>query len=161
MAASPARRPGRRLPARLVLLAAPLLLAACGSITMSAPPATPTDFAGIVGRLAVAKISVDAYASGDAGCSDPDLVPSAISFHAQGLDQATPVKLYLYVFRDAGAFGKHLAQVGPCAAAWVTDPSTFDEIDQSPFVLAGQGPWSSKFKAALRSVLAAAAGTGG
>ena len=149
---------------RLCLLAAAVLslvLAGCGPINLTAPPATPTNFAGLLGRLAVAKISVDAYVSGDAGCTDQDMVQSAISFHAQGLDQAAPIKLYLYIFRDDDAFKKHLAQVGPCAESWVTDPSTYDEIDQSPYVLAGQGPWPAQFKAALRATLDAAAGTGG
>jgi hypothetical protein len=138
-----------------------MLLAACGTINLTAPPASPTDFAGLVGRLAAAKISVDAYVSGDAGCADGDLVPSAISLHAQGLDQAAPVKLYLYVFRDGPAFERHRAQVGPCAERYVTDAATFEEIEQSPYVLAGQGPWPAQFKAALRSVLEIAAGTGG
>ena len=138
-----------------------LVVAGCGSIALTPEPATPTDFAGFVGRLAVAKISVDAYVSGDAGCTDQDMVQSSISFHAQGLDQAAPIKLYLYTFRDKAAYQKHLAQIGPCAASWVTDASTYDEIDQSPYILAGQGPWPTQFKTALRTTLAAAAGTGG
>ena len=161
MAPAPARtRSRRRLP---VLAAAllPLVLAACGSINLTPEPASPTDFAGLVGRLAAAKISVDAYVSGDAGCTDPDMVQSAISFHAQGLDQASPAKLYLYKFRDAAAFERHRAQVGPCAKAWVTDAATFQEIEQSPYVVAAQGPWPPQFEATLRSVLQAAAGTGG
>jgi hypothetical protein len=144
-----------------VAILAPLVLAACGSISMSAPAATPTDFAGLVGRLAVVKISVDEYVSGDAGCTDPDLVPAAISFHARGLDQAAPVKLYLYVFRNHDAFERHRAQIGPCARSWVTDPQAFDQVEQSPYILAGQGPWAPRFEAAIRQVLAVAAGTGG
>lgn len=147
--------------ARVALLALPLLLAACGTVSLTEPPATPTDFAGLTGRLNTAKITVSAYVSGDAGCQDPDLVPAAISFHAQGLDQATPVKLYLYVFRDRAAFERHRDQVGPCAQAWVTDPQTYEELEQSPYMLAGQGPWGTQFEAALRKVLEQAAGTGG
>jgi hypothetical protein len=163
--ASPSVRPRRRGAARLAAIIAttvmPLALAACGSITISAPAQTPTDFAGLAGRLAVVKISVDNYVSGDAGCKDPDLVPSAVSFYAQGLDQPTPVKLYWYWFRNHDAFVRHSAQVGPCARAYVTDASTFREVDESPYVLAGQGPWAPAFEAALRRVLAVAAGTGG
>ena len=166
MAPSPAgRQPSRRtLPHRAVLalgLALALVAGACGTISSSPPPATPTGFPGITGRLAAVGISVSDYVSGDAGCTDPDLTPAAISFHAQGLDQAAPVKLYLYVFRDRAAWQRHIAQVGPCAQAYVTDPQTFGEIDQSPYVVAGQGPWGQKFEAALRLVLEQGAGTGG
>jgi hypothetical protein len=157
-------RPARRsFRARVFALAglAAVLLAACGTISTTPPPATPTDFPGLTGRLARADISVDDYVSGDAGCSDPDLVPAAISFHASGLDQATPVKLYLYVFRDHAAFERHRAQIGPCAEAFVTDPETFEQVEQSPYVLAGQGPWAPDFETRLRAVLEAAAGTGG
>ena len=167
MPSSSAPRDHRRRPSPvagrrgLALLLLPLVLAACGTISNSPPPATPTNFPGITGRLAAAKISVSDYVSGDAGCSDPDLVPAAISFHAQGLDQAAPVKLYLYVFADRAAYDRHLEQVGACAQAWVTDPQTYEQIEQSPFVVAGQGPWGGQFEAALRAVMLQAAGTGG
>ena len=134
---------------------------ACGVVSSSPPPATPTDFPGITGRLAAAQISVSDYRSGDAGCSDPDLVPTAISFHAAGLDQAAPVMLYLYVFNNRLAWDRHRAQIGPCAQAYVTDPQSFGEIEQSPYIVAGQGPWAPAFEAALREVLVDAAGTGG
>lgn len=156
------RGAGASLGARLAFLALVVLAGGgCGTISSTAPPATPTDFPGLVGRLNAAKIGVDDYVSGDAGCADPDLVPAAISFHARGLDQAAPVKLYLYVFRNRAAFGRHRDQVGPCAQSFVTDPSTYEEVQQSPYVVAGQGPWAPTFEAALRKVLESAAGTGG
>ncbi len=138
-----------------------VVVAACGIVSSSAPPATPTDFPGITGRLAAAKISVASYRSGDAGCSNPDLVPTAISFEVTGLDQPTPVTLYLYVFRNRDAWERHRAQIGPCAQSYVTDPQAFGEIEQSPYIVAGQGPWAPGFEAALRAVLVNAAGTGG
>lgn len=146
---------------RLAPVLLPLVLAACGTIAATEPPATPTDFPGLSGRLNAAKISINDYVSGDAGCTDPDLVPASISFHARGLDQAAPVKLYLYVFRNRDAFERHREQIGPCAEAWVTDPATYEQIEQSPYVLAGQGPWAPQFEATLRTVLEQAAGTGG
>lgn len=151
-------RDGRRL---LAVIVAPLLLAACGTISSTEPPATPTDFPGISGRLNTAGIKLSDWVSGDAGCDDPDLVKSAISFEARGLDQVTPVKLYLYIFRDAPAFERHREQVGPCAESFVTDPSAFEQIEQSPYVIASQGPWAPGFEAALRTTLETAAGTGG
>lgn len=138
-----------------------LTVAACGTISMTQPPATPTDFPGITGRLHAAQITVQSWVSGDAGCSDPDLVSSAISFQAYGLDQTQPVKLYLYMFRDRPAFERHRDQIGPCAQAWVTDPQTYQQIEQSPYIVAGQGPWGRSFEAALRATLQTAAGTGG
>ena len=85
---------------------------------------------------------------------------TAIRFEAQGLDQATPVTLYLYIFRNRDAFERNRDRIGPCAAAFVTDPDTFEEVEQSPFALASQGPWAPGFEARLRATLQAAAGTG-
>ena len=42
----------------------------------------------------------------------------------------------------------------------MTDPQTFESVEQSPFVLAGQGPWAPQFEAAIREALLVAAGTG-
>jgi len=137
------------------------VVAGCGTISMTAPPATPTDFPGIAGRLNAAGIRVADFVSGDAGCDDPDLIPTAIRFDATGLDQTAPATLYLYVFRNRDAFERHRAEIGPCAAAYVGDPETFEQIEQSPYVVASQGPWAPRFEAALRRVLEAAAGTGG
>lgn len=137
------------------------LVTGCGAISMTAPPATPTDFPGLAGRLNAAGIRVADFVSGDAGCDDPDLVPTAIRFDATGLDQTAPATLYLYVFRNRDAFERHRAAIGPCAAAYVEDPATFEQIEQSPYVVASQGPWAPQFEAALRRVLEAAAGTGG
>jgi hypothetical protein len=137
-----------------------LVLAACGTVSMTAPPATPTDFAGITGRLNAAQIKVRNWVSGDAGCQNPDLVKSAISFDASGLDQAEPVRIYLYIFRDRAAFERHRDQIGACAESWVTDPQSYEEIEQSPYIIAGQGPWGTAFEAAFRTTLEEAAGTG-
>lgn len=145
----------------LVLVLAAFVVSACGTISSTAPPATPTDFPGLAGRFNAAGIVVSDWVSGDAGCDDPDLVPAAISFDARGIDQATDVRLYLYVFRNRAAYERHRAQVGPCAAAFVTDAETYEEIGQSPYVLASQGPWAPAFEAAVRKTLEEAAGTGG
>lgn len=145
----------------VALIAVALLTAGCGSITLASPPPTPTDFPGLTGRLSVAGIAVSDWVSGDAGCISDTLRSAAIRFKASGLDQATPVTIYLYIFRNRAAWDKHRADIGPCAQAFVTDAQTFAEIEQSPYVVAGQGPWATRFEAAFRLVLAAAAGTGG
>jgi hypothetical protein len=159
MSPSPAGRPGsaaRAIALGLVLL----VLAGCGQLLGTEPPATPTDFPGLTGRLRTAGIVLGDTVSGDAGCTDPDLVPASISTMASGLDQKTPVKLYLYIFRNREAWERQRASIGSCAQAWVTDPQTYEELEESPYVLAGQGPWAPEFEAALRTVLAQAAGTG-
>jgi hypothetical protein len=56
---------------------------------------------------------------------------------------------------------RRLPDVDGCVAAWATDPATFETLDSSPYVLAGQGPWPETFKAAVRAALIAAAGNGG
>jgi hypothetical protein len=136
-------------------------LAGCGALRITPEPATPTDFPGLAGRFNAAHVQVRDWVSGDAGCDDRDLIPTAISFMASGLDQPDPVKVYLYVFRNRQAFEEHRQSIGPCAQAFVTDPQTYEEVEQSPYVLAGQGPWAPEFEAAVREVLAQAAGTGG
>jgi hypothetical protein len=147
---------------RSVLLAGvALALAGCWNVSFTEPPATPTNFPGITGRLNAVGIKVRDWVSGDPGCANGDLAKTAIRFTAQGLDQSTPATLYLYIFRDRDAFERNRASIGPCAASFVTDASTFEEIEQSPFVVASQGPWAPQFEAVLRKTLEQAAGTGG
>jgi hypothetical protein len=148
------------LLARLGLLACLFVVAGCGVISTSAPAPTPADLQGIFGEMAKRGIVIDHPISGDAGCDDHTLVQTAIGFDASGLDQAEPVRLHLYIFRDREAYERIRSTIDACVAAFVTDPSTFESIDDSPFVLAGQGLWAPEFKATLRTALEVAAGTG-
>ena len=77
----------------------------------------------------------------------PSSIPTAISFDAAGEDQTTPVRLYLYIFRNRASFERLRTTVDDCARSYVTDPETFESIDQSPYVLTGQGPWAPGFEA--------------
>jgi hypothetical protein len=141
-------------------LLAVLSLGACGAVETGPPAPTPTDFGGIARALSKEKVTVNGAVSGDAGCTDPALIPTAISVTAGGLDQAKPVRIYLYIFRDDASFQKLRANIDACARSYVTDAATYESVDQSPFVLAGQGPWAPGFKAAIRAALLGAAGTG-
>ena len=96
---------------------------------------------------------LDDLVAGDAGCDDPYLVQTAIGFDASGLDQAEPVRLHVYIFRDRDAYERLRSTIDACVAVVVTDPATFEFVDDSPFVLAGQGPWSpnSRQRCAKRS----------
>ena len=145
-----------------MLLAASLTLAsgACGSLATTPPAPTPADFQGITSALGVRGIGVNRFVSGDAGCPDPVLTPTAIAFDAKGLDQADNVRIYIYIFRNRETFDRLRASIDACAASFVTDPETFESIEESPYVLAGQGPWGIEFEAALRAGLAEAAGNG-
>ena len=125
------------------------------------PPPTPADFQGITAEVAKRGIRVNRFVSGDPGCNDPVLSPTAISFDARGLDQVDNVRIYVYIFRNREAFERLRASVDTCAASFVTDPETFESIEESPYVVAGQGPWGAEFERVLREGLAAAAGTGG
>ena len=141
-------------------LASAFLLAGCDALRGSAPAPTPGDFGALTLALAQRDIRVEGVVSGDAGCDDASLAPTAISFTADGLDQPA-VKVRVYLFRDDAAYGRRRPDVDTCAAAWATDPATFELVDASPWVLAGQGPWGAEFKAAVRAALtAAASGTG-
>lgn len=151
-----------RRPAGLFLAALSIssLALACDRISTSPPAPTPADFQGLASEVTKRGIAISDLVSGDAGCDDPILIPTAIGITANGLDQADPVRLYLYIFRNRASFERLRATVDDCAQAFVTDPETFESIEQSPFVVAGQGPWAPEFEAALRDALEVAAGTG-
>jgi hypothetical protein len=149
-----------RLRHGLILAAVGLALTACGTISTSPPAPTPADFQGIATELTKREIAIGGIVSGDAGCADPVLIPTAIAFDASGLDQADEVRIYLYVFRNRAAFERLRASVDDCAAAFVTDSATFESAEQSPYVVAGQGPWAPDFEAAVRDALLVASGTG-
>jgi hypothetical protein len=137
-----------------------LVVSACGTISTSPPAPTPADFGGIASELTRLGVRVDDAVSGDAGCTDRELIPTAIALDAVGLDQTRPIRIYLYIFRNRASFEKLRANIDSCARSYVTDPETFESVEQSPYVLAGQGPWAPRFEAALRHGLEVAAGTG-
>jgi hypothetical protein len=150
---------------RLIGLAGLLLVAlvvdGCGIVSTSPPAPTPADFSDLAIELTQQGIVIDNVVSGDAGCDDPVLIPTAIAMDASGMGQTKPVRIYLYVFRTSEVFERLRSTVDDCARAFVTDPESFESIDQSPYVLAGQGPWAPAFEAALRKGLEVAAGNGG
>ena len=149
------------LPRLLRLSLVALLVAGCSFVKTGPPSPTPADFPDTAIQLSQRGIAIEHVVSGDAGCDDKVLGPTAIGFDASGLDQATPVRVHLYIFRNRESFDRLRATIDDCARAFVTDPETYESIEQSPFVLVGQGPWGSRFEAALRSGLEVAAGTGG
>jgi hypothetical protein len=151
-------RPASSAIVRFGLVA--ILVAACGTISRTPPVPTPADFQGIAGFIVQRGIQISRIVSGDAGCPDPALGKTAIGFDAMGLDQSTPVRLYVYIFRDRATYVRLRATVDECARAFVTDPTTYDSVEASPYVLAGQGPWGATFKTNLRAAIMEAAGTG-
>ena len=146
---------------RLLAIPVLVLLGGCDVLSGSSPAPTPADFPGLAGVLTQRGIGVQRMVSGDAGCDDIELARTAIGFDARGLDQASPVRIHIYIFRNRAAYERLRATVDGCAAEYVTDPETFESVETSPFVVAGQGPWGGTFKAALRDALTEAAGTGG
>lgn len=150
----------RHLSTLAVLAVLALLVAGCGVVTTSAPAPTPADFQGIASEIVKRGIVIDNLVSGDAGCDDETLNPTAIAFNARGMDQAEPVRLYLYIFRNRASYERLRDEIDTCARSYVTDPATFESIESSPFVLAGQGPWAPQFRTTLREALTVASGTG-
>jgi hypothetical protein len=138
-----------------------LVLAGCSSVLGSPPVPDPEPFPGIAGQLGRFGVDVASWTSGDDGCDDPTLSATAIRFVASGLDETEPLVLRIYIFRNRDAWERRLADVDACAASWADDPATFVLIQQSPYVLAGQGPWAPQFEAAARKGLQEAAGSGG
>ena len=135
-------------------------LAACSALLESPSPPAAEPFPGIASQLGRFGISVSSWTSGDPGCTDATLSPTAIRFDAQGVDQPTPTELRIYIFRDRAAWDRRLADVDSCVAAWATDPTTFVIVQTSPYVVAGQGPWPPGFEKALRQGITASAGSG-
>jgi hypothetical protein len=136
-------------------------LTGCSALTVSPPSAAPEAFPGIAGRLGQFGVNVESWTSGDSGCDDASLNPTAIRFTADGLDQSTPLTIRIYIFADRAAWDRRLADVDTCAGRWTTDPANFQIVQTSPYVVAGQGPWPPQFAAALRQAIDAAAGSGG
>lgn len=149
----------RRIGTALLLLAA--LVLGCNQPIGEAPTHAPESFPEIVSQLGRFGVEASAWVAGDAGCSDPTLAPTAIRFMAKGLDQASPVLLRIYIFRNREAWERRRADVEACIATWAEDPASFELVDRSPYVLAGPGPWPAEFKAAVRRALEEAAGSGG
>ena len=148
--------------ARVAIVAvASLLVAGCAALTTAPPAPTPADFPGLAGVLAQNGILVTDFVSGDPGCDDPTLTPTAIRFDATGYEIDQPVTARIYIFRNREAYERRRADVDACALAWAGDPSTVEAMDASPFVIVGAGPWPAEFKRALRNALVEAAGTGG
>jgi hypothetical protein len=144
----------------LALALIALAIVGCGTISRTPPSPTPADFQGIAGAIVQRGIRISHIVSGDPGCADQDLGKTAIAFDAVGLDQVTPVRLYVYIFRNRATYERLRATVDECARAYVTDPATYDSVETSPYVLSGQGPWAEKFKTNLRAAITEAAGTG-
>jgi hypothetical protein len=138
-----------------------LLVAGCGAFTTSAPAATPAGFQGIASLLVQNGLKIDHIVSGDAGCDDLTLKRTAIALDASGLDQATPTRLYIYIFRDRAAFDRLRQTIDACARSYATNPDAFESVEAPPYVVAGPGPWGAGFKAAIRTIFSEAAGTGG
>jgi hypothetical protein len=142
----------------LSVVLAGLVLSGCASGGGPSPEPSSLDFEGTVAELDRVHIAVADVVSGDAGCSDSTLAPTAISFTAQGLDQPTPVHVYLYRFRDGATYDRLRQEVDQCARSYVTDPSAYVAIDARPLVVTSAGPWGPQFTNAFRSALSRAAG---
>ena len=94
----------RSAPLAGLVLAAAAFTAGCGTISRTPPAPTPADFPGIAGVLSQHRIRVERIVSGDAGCPDVNLGKTAIGFDASGLDQATPVRVHAYIFRNRATY---------------------------------------------------------
>jgi hypothetical protein len=149
---------------RTGLVAMLLVVVAAGCTTiMGTPPApTPADFPGLAAAFARHGVTIGHVVSGDTGCDDPNLVPTAIRFEASGLDQPAPTRAYIYILRNREAFDRLLSAVAFCAGAYNTDAEGEPWIAVSPFVLTGPGgQWPPAFRDAMTDGLTEAAGTGG
>jgi len=95
-----------------------------------------------------------------AGCDDQELARTAIGFDAEGLDQESTTRLYVYIFRNREAYERLRQTVDACARSYVTDPDAYASVETSPYVVASAGPWATRFHDAVRAAITEAAGTG-
>ena len=149
-----------RVRGAVVVLGTVVALVGCGAISRTPPSPTPAPFPGIAGQLSQHGIRVTGIVSGDAGCADTNLAKTAVGFDASGLDQATPVRVHVFIFKNRATYERLRSTIDHCAAAFVTDPATFESVEMSPYVVAGQGPWGTTFKDNIRAAITEAAGTG-
>ena len=150
--------PGVVIRRASLALALTVALAGCRGTTELGPPqATPTDMGGIAVALQAQDVRINGLVSGEASCPDQTLAKSAITFQASGLDQATPVTVHLFIFNDDAAYQRARPSVDVCSRSFVTDPSSYEALDQTPYAFVGQGPWGTRFKDAVRTALALAA----
>jgi hypothetical protein len=138
-----------------------LLLAGCSALSGSPPAPTPLDFPGIADQIVRQGLGIDRPIAGDAGCSDPTLVATAIGFDVSGKGLTAPQRARVYIFANRAAYERRRADVDVCVGTWATDPAAMEFIDASPYVLAIQGPIPDAAEASLRAALVAAAGNGG
>ena len=152
----------RLRPARLAVavLGIGIALAGCGTISRTPPSPTPAPFPGIAGQLSQHGIRVTGIVSGDAGCLDANLARTAVGFDASGLDQATPVRIHVFIFKDRATYERLRSAIDTCAASFVSDPATYESVETSPYVMAGQGPWGATFKDNIRAAITEVAGSG-
>jgi hypothetical protein len=141
-------------------LAAAFVLTGCGLVSTSPPAPTPADFQGITANFIRRQLTIKNVVSGDAGCDDQTLKQTAIGFDASGLDQAAPVRLRVYIFRNRASFERLRQTVDACAAAYAPDPKAFASVETSPYVVASAGPWAPLFQSAVRAAIIEAAGSG-
>src|SRR4051794_36477280 len=150
----------RPFQSAVLALAAVLLLAGCSALKGTAPEPTPLDFNGIAGQLGLQGLTIDDPISGDAGCTDPSIIPTAVGFDVSGAGVTTPLRARVYIFANRDAYDRRRPDVDSCVASFASDPATVEFIEASPYVLAVQGPVPAAFKTALRNGLRLAAGNG-
>ena len=125
------------------------------------PAPSPANFPSIAAQLAAAGITVTDQVSGDAGCKDSAarVRPRSASPPRASTSRAGPdPPLHLRRPRDLVRACELGLGLRP---SFVTDPETYESVEPSPYVLAGQGPWGTQFRDTLRQVLTTAAGDGG
>ena len=112
-------------------------------------------------RANIGCLTVARPVSGDAGCNDATLIPTAIGFDLSGLGVTTPLRARVFIFNGPAAYERRRGDVDTCTAAWTSDPASVEFVDASPLVLVVQGPVPAAFKAALVRAVTTASGSGG
>jgi hypothetical protein len=161
MPADPVVRRLRLAPAAALLVACALLVGGCSALRGSPPAPTPLDFPGIANQIVQQGLAIGDPIAGDAGCSDPSIIATAIGFDVSGAGVTSPVRARVYIFGSHAAYDRRRADVDTCVGAWASDPPNVEFIDASPYVLVVQGPVPGAFKAALTRALIVSAGNGG
>ena len=152
--------PLRLAPRIVAIVVATLLLAGCGTISRTPPVPTPADFQGIAGDIVQRGINVTTSSRATPAARTRTSARRRSPSTSSGLDQPTPVQVYVYIFRDRATYERLRTAVDACARSYVTDPQTYESVETSPFVIAGQGPWGPRSRTTSGQPSCEAAGTG-
>ena len=145
------------LPRSLGLGLVVLLVAGCSYVETTPPPPTPADFRGSPASSSSAASSSTASSRATPAATTRSSARPPSRSTRRGSTRRPRSGSTCTSSGNRATFERLRATIDACARTYVTDPQTYESVEQSPFVMAGQGPWGR----AVRGGPAQGAGGGG